>query len=125
MFQPCQQSFHTQVSKVLSLFDLTIQAPEVSHFFYFFVSYILLPVICLGGTKTVSPEMSVTIFYICEGECWTHLQENNVSVYLLPVSSIFCHHFPQCLQHLDAQALLILLQQLLRVFDQSGQGHKT
>lgn len=48
----------------------------------------------------------------------------HVSVYLFPVSSIFGHHFPQCLQHLDAQALLVLLQQLLSVFDQPGQGQK-
>lgn len=48
--------------------------------------------------------------------------ENSRYRYLLPVAPFFCHHLPQCLQHFDAQALLILLQQLLGVFDQSGQG---
>lgn len=45
---------------------------------------------------------------------------NTEATHLLPIATVFCHHFPQCLQHFDAQTLLILLQQLLRVFDQSG-----
>lgn len=59
------------------------------------------------------------------GELWVQPQaddENSRYRYLLPVAPFFCHHLPQCLQHFDAQALLILLQQLLGVFDQSGQG---
>lgn len=51
-------------------------------------------------------------------------RQKQASLYLFPVSSIFGHHFPQRLQHLDAQALLVLFQQLLGVFDQSGQGQK-
>ena len=44
-------------------------------------------------------------------------------MYLLPVASVLCHHFPQSLQHFDAEALLVLLQQLLGVFDQPARVH--
>ncbi len=44
--------------------------------------------------------------------------------YLLSVAPVFCHHFPQCLKYFDAQTFLILLQQLLGVFNQSGQGKR-
>ena len=49
---------------------------------------------------------------------------NQKGMYLLPIAPVFCHHFPQCLQYFDAQPLLILLQQLLGVFDQSGWGKR-
>lgn len=49
---------------------------------------------------------------------------NMEGMYLFPIAPVFCHHFPQCLQDFDAQTLLVLLQQLLSVFDQSGQGKR-
>ena len=42
------------------------------------------------------------------------------SPYLLSVAPVFGHHLPERLQHFDAQTLLILLQQLLSVFNQPG-----
>lgn len=49
------------------LFEIAIQAPEATKLksaasFVFLASYIFLPVICLRGTETLSPEMSVKIF---------------------------------------------------------------
>lgn len=38
--------------------------------------------------------------------------------YLFSISTVFGHHFSQCLQNFDAQPLFILLQQLFGVFDQ-------
>ena len=40
--------------------------------------------------------------------------------YLLSVAAVLGHHLPQRLQHLDAEPLLVLLQQLLGVLDQPG-----
>lgn len=34
----------------------------------------------------------------------------NVGRYLLPIATVFGHHLPQSLQHLDTQPLLVLLQ---------------
>ena len=38
--------------------------------------------------------------------------------YLLSVAAVFGHHLPQRLEDLDAEPLLVLLQQLLGVLDQ-------
>lgn len=104
------------------LFEITTQK-QINTFFL--ASYVLLP----GISLRIVSRGAGKDFYV-RVNAGQRLQSNDtgrkhVSVYLFPVSSIFCHHFPQCLQHLDAQALLVLLQQLLSVFDQSGQGQKS
>ena len=43
--------------------------------------------------------------------------------YLLSIATVFGHHLSEGLQDLDAQALLVLLQQLLGVLDQSKNTH--
>lgn len=55
---------------------------------------------------------------------WREFTAWKVEMYLLPVAPVFSHHFPQRLQYFDAQTLLVLLQQLLGVLDQSGQGRR-
>lgn len=55
------QTFHIQVLKVFFLFVLNVQASEATKLksaasLIVFVCCILLPVICLRGTKTLSPE---------------------------------------------------------------------
>lgn len=89
-----------------------------------------LSVICRSGADTFHPETLAKCFILRMGESLVQLQADDEKqghsrcIYLLPIAPFFCHHLPQCLQHFDAQAFLILLQQLFGVFDQSGQGDR-